>query len=178
MGNELHLNRSEQSRAVQAPFSFAYVEQQLRRTNFGILSTVTPEGRPHSTGVVYGVSPPGSPFCLYLVCRPKLKKVRNIKTNPNISFTVPFPHYFLRMVPPSCIELQGTAEILPINEPVANQVFNSSIVLRRSLKHDLNIGESIFIKILPEKKIFSWGIGANIWQLVRHPPKTYYVISQ
>lgn len=164
------------SRAVKAPFSFAYVEKQLRRKIFGVLSTVTPEGRAHSAGVVYGVSPPGSPFRLYLISRPSLKKARNIKTNPNVSLTVPFPHYILRMVPPACIDIQGTAEILPINDPVAGQIFNKSIVLRRSLEHDLKIGESIFIRIAPAKKIFSWGLGANIWQLLRNPPTAYYVV--
>ncbi len=176
MKDEPQLNQSR-SRAVKAPFSFAYVEKQLRRKKFGILSTVTPEGRAHSAGVAYGVSPLGSPFCLYLISRPSLKKARNIKTNPNVSFTVPFPHYFLRVVPPACIEFQGKAEILPIINPVARQVYNSAIVLRRSLEHDLKIGESIFIKIVPAKKIFSWGLGANIWQLLRNPPNTYYVIT-
>jgi len=175
MEGEPLLNRSR-SRAVKAPFSFAYVEKQLRRKNFGILSTVTPDGRAHSAGVAYGVSPLGSPFCLYLISRPRLKKARNIKTNPNVSFTVPFPHYILRMVPPACVEFQGTAEILAINNPVARQVFNSTIVLRRSLEYDLKIGESIFIRITPAKKIFSWSLGANIWQLLRNPPNTYYVV--
>lgn len=163
------------SRAVKAPFSFEYVDKQLRRKNFGILSTVTPTGRAHSAGVAYGVSPPSSPFRLYLISRPSLKKPRNIKANPNVSFTVPFPHYILRMIPPSCIEFQGTAEILPINDPVARQVFNSSIVLRRSLEYDLKIGESIFVRIVPAKKIFSWGLGASVLQLLRNPPDAYYV---
>ncbi len=175
MEGEPQLNRSR-NRAVKAPFSFAYVDKQMRRRRFGILSTVTPEGRAHSAGVAYGVSPPALPFCLYLVSRPGLKKARNIKANPNISFAVPLPHYFLRMIPPACIEFQGTAEILPINDSVARQVFNSSIVLRRSLEYDLKIGESIFIKIVPATKIFSWSLGASIWQLLRNPPNTYYVV--
>ena len=39
--------------SLRAPFPFDYVEKQLRKKNFGILTTVTPEGRPHSVGVVY-----------------------------------------------------------------------------------------------------------------------------
>ncbi|MCL4436257.1 MAG: pyridoxamine 5'-phosphate oxidase family protein [Thaumarchaeota archaeon] len=174
MGDKQRLDESR-SRAIKAPFTFAYVEKQLRRKNYGVLSTVTPKGRAHSAGVAYGVSPPGSPLRLYLISRPSLKKPRNIKTNPNVSFTVPFPHYLLRMVPPSSIKFQGTAEILSINDPEARQVFNSSLVLRRSLKYDLKIGESIFIRIVPAKKIFSWGLGASICQLLRNPPPTYYV---
>jgi len=45
-----------------APFTFAYVEKLLRRKNFGVITTITPEGRPLSVGVVYAVSPASEPF--------------------------------------------------------------------------------------------------------------------
>src|SRR6266705_2399374 len=87
----------------EAPFTFAYVEKLLRRRNFGVLTTITPEGRPHSLGVVYAVSSPDQPFSIYLITRSALKKARNIHNNPNVSFVVPFPHYVFRIVPPACI---------------------------------------------------------------------------
>lgn len=74
----------------KAPFTFAYVEKLLRRKNFGVLTTVTPERKPHSVGVVYAVSSPGEPFCIYLITRLALKKARNISNNPNVSFVVPY----------------------------------------------------------------------------------------
>jgi hypothetical protein len=151
---------------VPAPFSFAYVEKQLRKKNFGILSTVTPQGRPHSVGVVYAVAPREQPFSLYLISRPVLKKVRNIRNNPNVSFVVPFPHYLIRLIPPSCIQFQGRAELIPFTDPIAIKAFQSSIVLRRSLMHSAELGESIFIRVVPSKKIFCYGIGANVWQLL------------
>lgn len=149
-----------------APFSFAYVEKQLRKKNFGILGTVTPQGRPHSVGVVYSVAPREQPFSLYLISRPVLKKTRNISNNPNVSFVVPFPHYLLRLIPPSCVQFQGVAELISLDDPTAIRAFQSSIVLRRSLRHSLELGESIFIRIVPNKKIFCYGIGANVWQFL------------
>ncbi|HEX6282976.1 MAG TPA: pyridoxamine 5'-phosphate oxidase family protein [Nitrososphaera sp.] len=148
--------------SLPAPFPFDYVEKQLRKKNFGILTTVTPEGRPHSVGVVYAMAPPGQQFCLYLITRPVLKKARNIRDNPNISFVVPFPHYLFRSIPPSCIQFQGNAELLPIADPAVVKAFQSSIVLKRSMEHSLTLGESIFIRIVPDKKIFCFGIGANL----------------
>ena len=106
------------------------------------------------------------PFCLYLITRPVLKKVRNIRNNPNVSFVVPFPHFLFRMVPPACIQFQGKADLIPIDDPIAKKVFESSIVLRRSMMHSLGIGESTFIRIIPDNKIFSFGINASIWQYI------------
>ena len=150
----------------EAPFTFAYVEKMLHKKNFGVLTTITPEGKPHSVGVVYAVSPLDEPFCVYLITRSILKKARNISNNPNVSFVVPFPHYVFRIVPPACIQFQGKAELIPIGNPAAIKLFHTSIVLQRSFRHSLNLGESTFIRIVPDNKIFSFGIGANIWQFL------------
>ena len=149
-----------------APFNFDYIERQMRKKTFGILNTISQDGRPHSVGVVYGVSSPGQPICLYLITRPVLKKARNIQRNPNVSFVVPFPHYFLRPLPQACIQFQGKANIIPIDDPGALGAFRSSVVLKRSLEHSLKLGESVFIRLVPDKKIFSFGIGANALQFL------------
>lgn len=165
---------------VTAPFSFAYVEKQLRKKNFGILSTISPQGRPHSVGVVYAIAPSKQPFSLYLISRPVLKKARNISKNPNVSFVVPFPHHLLRFIPSPCIQFQGKAEPIPIDDPIAIKVFKSSIVLRRSLMHSLELGESLFFRIVPGEKIFCFGIGANVWQFLipsqNKKVKNFYVV--
>lgn len=149
-----------------APFGFDFVERKLRSKTFGILSTVSQDGRPHSVGVVYGISPPGKPFCLYLITRPVLKKARNIAQNPNISFVVPFPHLVLRPLPQSCIQFQAKAEIIPIDNAEATGAFARSVVLRKSKEHSLRLGESIFIKVVPDEKIFSFGISAGALQFL------------
>jgi hypothetical protein len=112
------------------------------------------------------VAPPGQPFCLYLITRPVLKKARNIGDNPNVSFVVPFSHYLFRSIPPRCIQFQGNAELLPIDDPIVIKAFQSSIVLKRSMEHSLRLGESVFIRIVPDKKILCFAIGANILQFL------------
>ena len=47
-----------------APFSFEYLENQLCNKNFGVLTTVSSQGKPHSVGVVYSVAPLDQPFAL------------------------------------------------------------------------------------------------------------------
>ena len=186
MAGDTNLNRNKNSayssgkgssntieKSVMAPFTFDYLENQLRKKRYGILGTVTPEGQPHSVGVVYGMPPRGQPFCLYLITRPVLRKARNIRSNPNVSFVVPFPHYFFRMLPPASIQFQGKAKFIPIDDPVATKTFQTSIVLHRSMKHSLDLGESTFIRVLPDDKIFSFGINATIWQyFIRSKNKT------
>ena len=153
-------------RSVLSPFSFGYVEKELRKKNFGILTTITPQGRPHSAGVVYGLAPVNQPFALYLVSRPVLKKVRNLKNNPNVSFVVPFPRLLFRMIPPACIQFQGKAEIISFSNQIALKAFRGSIVLRRCIQHSIGLGESIFIKVVPDNKIFCFGVGADIWDFL------------
>jgi hypothetical protein len=106
--------------------------------------------------------PADQSFCLYLIMRPALKKARNIRNNPNVSFVVPYPHYLFRMLPPACIQFQGKAQFVPIDDPTALKVFQSSTVLRRSMMHSLDLGESKFVKVTPDNKILSFGINASI----------------
>nr|MDO8081146.1 pyridoxamine 5'-phosphate oxidase family protein [Candidatus Freyarchaeota archaeon] len=168
--------KSRRGATILAPFTFAYVEKQLRQKNFGILSTVTTQGRPHSVGVVYGIPSPELPFSLYLITRPTLRKAKNIKMNPNVSFVVPFPHYFLRFIPQSCVQFQGTAEILSADDPVALRIFQSSRVFKSSLEHTKMLGDPIFIRIEPDEKIFLWGLRASVLQIIRHSTSNSYVM--
>ena len=119
-----------------APFPFSYIDKQLRKRSFGIISTITPQGRPHSVGVVYAVAPLNLPFSLYLISSPTSKKVRNIRSNQNVSFVVPCPHYLIRPIPPSCIQFQGKAELIPSEDPFANEVFQSSFSQKQSTKDE------------------------------------------
>ena len=166
-GQMVHsIKKSKVQKNKLAPFPFSYIEKQLRKKSFGIITTSTPQGITHSVGVVYGVAPPNLPFTLYLLSSPTSKKARNIQNNPNISFVVPYPHYLFRMIPPSCIQFQGKAEPIPADDPIATKVFQNSFVLHRSLTHSIEMSELVFFRIVPDKKIFCWGIGAKLWQFI------------
>lgn len=104
--------------------TFDLIEKYIRKKTFGILSTVSPRGRAHSTGILYGVSPLESKFSLYLITLKEYVKVRNIMSNPYISFVIPFPHHYLRFVPSSCVYFQGIAKIVSFDNPEPQKVFN------------------------------------------------------
>ena len=152
--------------SILAPFSFEYLEKQLSNKNFGVLTTVSSKGKPHSVGVVYSIAPLDQPFALYIITRPSLKKARNLCDNPNVSFVVPFPQLLFSFIPPACIQFQGKAQIMPIDDPIATKAFEKSIVLKRSKIHSTSLGKSIFVRVVPTSKIFCFGLGARIWDFL------------
>ncbi len=66
--------------------TFEFVEAEVRKKTFGVLTTVDRKGRPHSTGILYGVAPPTSPFALYFLTLEEYVKVRNVKLNSSASY--------------------------------------------------------------------------------------------
>jgi Pyridoxamine 5'-phosphate oxidase len=79
------------------------VLRHLEQRHFAVLSTISRENRPHSTGVNYGVSRPGRNLALYVMTRTHLQKARNIAQNPNVSLVVPLTSRLLWFLPPPVI---------------------------------------------------------------------------
>jgi nitroimidazol reductase NimA-like FMN-containing flavoprotein (pyridoxamine 5'-phosphate oxidase superfamily) len=152
--------------------TFDRVVSELRRRDFGVLSTVTPDGRPHSVGVVYGVSPPGRPFRLSVMTRRSLRKARNLAANPNVSFVVPLTRRVLWFVPPPCVQFQGRAEVLDQEDREGVETFRSFAMGRRilSMYEDLaRRGEAgvCFLRITPDPTLSTYMVGHSIWEVMR-----------
>ncbi len=153
--------------------SFDIVERELRRHTFGTLSTLTEQGRPHATGVVYAVSEPGTPLALYVTTRTTTRKVRNIQAHPDIAFVVPVPHRLIPLFPPSAIQFQGAASIVSSQNDDAVRAFNSSWFLRRILSTEHRIvaqgGDLCFIRIRPDPTVFTYALGMSPFANMRRP---------
>jgi len=159
--------------------SFEQIEAKLRKKSFGILGTVSPSGKSQSTGVAYALSPPDSTFALYVITECRMVKVKNIRTNPSVSFVVPFPHHFLRFVPANVVQFQGTAETLPFSHEEGVRAFGSSRVLRMTLEQAPHIAESevVFIRILPKDHLNVYGLGFGILQMTKDLAVCVYDVS-
>jgi nitroimidazol reductase NimA-like FMN-containing flavoprotein (pyridoxamine 5'-phosphate oxidase superfamily) len=159
-------------------FSFGFIEEKIRTKTFGIITTIETDGSPHTTGVLYGVSPPKTKFALYILTSKKYRKTRNIKRNPTVSFMIPFPHHILRFVPSSTITLAGNAEILPFENEEIFSVFSYKRILRMITKnlHPEDKMDYIFLKIVPESKILVYGVGYNIWSLRKNHTEGGYLV--
>jgi general stress protein 26 len=146
------------------------VLRELRKHNFAVLSTVDAEGRPHSAGVNYGVSPPDRELALYVMTRKHLQKVRDIATNPNVSLVVPLSRQFLWFLPPATIQLQGRAAILEEKDSAGTAVFRHFWMGRRILdayEQSRRRGETriCFLKITPDPVIHTYLVGFSVWEL-------------
>jgi hypothetical protein len=151
------------------PLSFEQVEKELRKKSFGVLGTVSPSGKSQSTGIAYALSTPQSTFSLYVITEKRTVKARNISTNPNVSFVIPFPHHLLRFVPANVVQFQGTAEILPFSHEEAIRSFESTRVLRMTLEQaqQMDEDELVFIRVLPRDHLNIYGLGFGILQMTK-----------
>lgn len=152
---------------TKGKFDFNFVEKQVRKKTFGVISTIDSKGRPHSTGIIYAVGPPGSPFALYSVVGEKYAKVRNLKRNPNVSLVVTFPHYWIRFAPASYAMFRGTAEIVPFEDSDAQWAMSQTRIGRMNLQTeaDASGADYVFIKITPEPTVFCYGLGHSIMEM-------------
>jgi general stress protein 26 len=148
-------------------FSFSFVEKQIRKKTFGVLTTINKDGTPHTTGILYGVSPPSSKFALYFLTSVKYKKTRNIKQNPNISFLIPFPHYYIRFAPSATVTFLGKADLITLEDEVIQDIFSKKRILRLIIKKlREEEPESItFIRIKPRPKVLCHSLGINVFKL-------------
>jgi uncharacterized protein YhbP (UPF0306 family) len=153
--------------------AFEGVEKALSQRTFGTLSTLTEQGAPHATGVVYAISPRDEPLILYVTTRTTTRKVRNIKAHNAVAFVVPVPRRFLPVFPPRAIQFQGTATVVSAEDEDAVRAFSASWFLRRILAAEQRIvaegGEMCFIRVRPERMLFTYGMGMSVLDNLRHP---------
>lgn len=160
--------------------SFTLVEKQMRKKTFGIISTISTKNFPHSTGVVFGMSPPQSQLFFYILTGKNYAKTNYIRKNPNVAFTIPFPHYYFRFTPASTVTFQGKAGIIPINDLDAINVFKSKRILKMILptKDDVDeLNEDVFIRIRPSGTFFCYGVGYGILDIARNISNVAYSVD-
>jgi nitroimidazol reductase NimA-like FMN-containing flavoprotein (pyridoxamine 5'-phosphate oxidase superfamily) len=158
-------------------FSFAAVEKEIRKKTFGVISTVDPVGRPHSTGILFGMSPPNSQIYFYVVTSKNAAKVRHIRRNPNVTLTVTFPHHWLRFVPDSTVMFRGTADLVALDDEGFRAAFSQKRMLRMNLQVDSEaMKDSTMIRIRPDRTVYCYGVGIGINKLRKDPTAARYKV--
>lgn len=150
---------------------FCQVEAAVRRKTFGVFTTIDRKGRPHSTGVLFGVAPRTSPFALFVLTLDGYVKVRNVRANPNASLVVTFPHRILSFVPAGCVTFRGQAEVLPVTDPDGRWAFAQSRILRDNIASLESLDESdrpVFLRLVPDPKVLCYGVGIPLMQMRKH----------
>ncbi len=158
---------------------FDFVVKQIRRKIYGLLETVSPEGESKTSGVLYGVSPPDSKFRIFVLTYQNDVKLRNIRHTPQTSFTIPLCHRLICFLPFTTVYFKSNAEIIPINDPEALQVFQETRQLKKELKDVMasTENETGFIRLKPTKKVLLYKPGLSFRSLVQKNERTYAVIK-
>jgi hypothetical protein len=149
--------------------TFDAVLKHLRSHSFAVLGTADSYGRPHAVGVEYAVSLSGAH--VYVMTRRHLKKARNIRANPNVSFAVPLTRRLLWFVPPPCIQFDGTANVLDRNDAEGNEAFKAFLTGRTILRMYEGFerrGETrvCLLRITPGPVISTYAVGHSVWSLI------------
>lgn len=145
--------------------SFDFVEAQVRKKTFGILTTIDAQGQPHSTGVLYGVAPPVATFALFVLTLDRYAKVRYIRENPRVTLAITFPHRILSFVPANCVTFRGDASIVPFSDSDGVWAFRQRRILRSNVTSVAENGVPVFIRIEPDERVLCYGLGISLNQI-------------
>lgn len=162
------------------PQTFDFIEKQIRKKTFGVLTTINPDCTPHSTGILYGVAPAGNPFRLYIITSKGYKKTRNIEKNNDVSLVITYPHHYIRFAPASYVSLSGEAEIIPIIDPVGQEALESKYILKKITAEYEGFEETVdivFIRLKPNRRVFCYGLGIGTMKLRNSHEKGSYTVT-
>jgi uncharacterized protein YhbP (UPF0306 family) len=142
------------------------VQKIIKKKNWLVLSTADNNNVPYSAVVVYQ----SDGKVIYLMTGENTLKVKNIKKNNKVSITIPFwKNFFHKILPAPPAELCFTAkaEIKSFDDEEARQIFAKYLKYLGNVEH---LDDNIWIKIIPDKRIFTYGVGIRLWQM-RNPEK-------
>jgi nitroimidazol reductase NimA-like FMN-containing flavoprotein (pyridoxamine 5'-phosphate oxidase superfamily) len=148
-----------------APFDIAAhrarAKRELAKTSFATIATSSAGNRPHVVGIRYSLI--DGQF--YIVVHEHSIKVRNVRQNPQVAVSVPIRK--VPFFPPYSIQFQGTAEIIPLDDPYISRLIGDNAFKRISTQKDLEKPGQVFIRITPGKRLSTYGFGFSPLQIIR-----------
>jgi len=141
----------------------AAIHRELAKRSFLTLATVSAAQRPHVAGVLY-VEVDGA---LYLNVHDTSIKARNIRENPRVALCIPVRK--VPVGPPYVIHFQGTAELLPADDPGIAALIDAGRLKPILTKGVLDDPHSCFVRISPGRTVTTFGIGVSLLKVIREP---------
>jgi hypothetical protein len=148
-------------RVQEARVTTEQVWRALAATSFAVISHVTPDGQPRSSGVVYATAGRR----LYVVVAADGWKARHIALNNHVAVTVPVRRggilSLLFPIPPATISFQATAMVH------AEGWAKLSTALKdiETLIPPERRASSTVLEIIPEGRFVTYGIGVSLLQM-------------
>ena len=134
------------------------VWRAVAQASFAILSYVTPDGAPRSSGVVYQTAG----HCLVVAVAPDSWKAKHVASNGHVAVTVPVRRggilSLLMPIPPATISFHGTAVVHPAGSPRALSLLGEL----RSLIPPERRATATVLEILPRGAFRTYGVGVSL----------------
>lgn len=144
------------------PITSDRVWRELEKATFAVISHVTPEGKPRSSGVVCTAVD----HRLYLVTAPESWKARQIATGDEVAVTVPIHRGGLMTlvapIPPATISFHAIATVHPAGTAAAESVPKK---LASLLPRDHRSG--CLIELSPRGVFLTYGIGVSLMDMAK-----------
>ncbi len=151
----------------QTPFDVAAhrarTKREIAKASFATLATASASNRPHVVGIRYAFI--DGQLCI--VVHEHSVKVRNIRQNPKVAISIPIRK--VPFFPPYSIQFQGTAEIIPLDDPNIRQLVEDNEFRRISTRKDLEKPGQVVIRVTPGKHLSTYGFGFSPLQIIRDP---------
>ena len=141
----------------------AIARSAISRHSFGTLATSSSANVPHVVGVRYAVVD----GALYVTMFDESVKARNIRENPRVAFCIPSRK--IPMFPPFAVQFQGRAELLSKDDPEIVRLFEAGQFKRIISKADFEDPHTCFARIVPSRRVSTYGLGVPLLQIVREP---------
>lgn len=143
------------------------VWDELEKELFAVLGVVTAKGEARTVGIVYIVNDRK----IYLSSKTNAWKVRHIKSNPHVSFTVPIakriPLLSWIKIPAATITFSGKARIRETSD-LDDDLLHA---LFRGFEKDAELmADTSVIEIEPLGDFITYGVGIHLMEM-RHPEK-------
>ena len=104
---------------------------------------------------------------LYVNTERTSRKARNIAANPHVGVVIPVPR--VPFAPPSTVQFQAKSEILANDHPDIVALLETGLVNSISSHGELGNPDGCFLRINPNGKLLTYGLGMSIRQFARDP---------
>ena len=139
------------------------VWRAIERRSFCTLATASSGNEPHVAGVLYAVAD----RVLYLTTQTHSKKARNLRENARVAVCIPVRVY--PVGPPFCVQFRGSAELLSPQDPAIVALLRARGLKRITSHGELDDPDSWFVRLTPDRRISTYGIGVPLRTLLRDP---------
>lgn len=144
--------------------SYADIQAAIAKRSFATLGTTSASHRPHAVAVLF--APVGD--VLYVSTLRSSRKAKNIAANPHVFVSIPVRRIPVG-APPSTIQFAAIAELLPVDDPDVTSLARTGQLKRITSHGELDLPDGCIVRIVPDQKIHTYGLGMSLYTLAKNP---------